>query len=321
MDDTLDLRQLEAFTAVISAGGITAAAHLLGRSQPSITRQVQELETQIGFALLDRKGRHLVLTERGALFHAEVERHLAGLQHLRSRAAGILHGDAPALEIAAIPAFAAGLLSRAVAQLPGAAGIRTHLQAVGGEEVVRLVLARIADLGLCSLPLRESGLDVHFTVEVPCVAVLRADDPLAAGDTVPLRLLADRRLITTANPYRLRRHVDDALREAGLSRHQPLDTNTSFSAMGAVRAGLGIALIEPLTPVGAPVEGLVVRAIDRHLPFRYGIVTARGRLVSALTRALVSALREVLAEMVPGAVIGAAAGAEGLTADPPGAAA
>jgi DNA-binding transcriptional LysR family regulator len=321
MDDSLDLRQLEAFAAVISAGGITAAAQLLGRSQPTITRQMQDLEAQVGFPLLDRKGRRLVLTERGGLFHAEVERHLASLQHLRSRAVGILHGDTPALEIAAIPAFAAGLLTQAVARLPDAPGIRTHLQAVGGEEVVRLVLSRIADLGLCSLPLREPGLDVHFVVEVACVAVLRADDPLAQHTTLPLHLLADRRLITTANPYRLRRHVDDALRDAGLSRRQPLDTNTSFSAMGAVRAGLGIALIEPLTPTGAPVEGLVVRAIDQHLPFRYGAVTAAGRPVSALTLAVFAALRTVLAETVPGAVISAATGDEWLPAARPDAAA
>ncbi|WP_342364337.1 LysR family transcriptional regulator [Terrarubrum flagellatum] len=300
MNGPLDPRQLEAFSAVVATGGVTAAAQMLGRSQPAVTRQIQELETTLGFSLLERTGRGVTPTERGRRFHIEVERHLAGLQRLSDRAGAILAGAGASLEIAAIPAFAAGLISEAVAHMPAAGDIAVHLRAVGGEEVVDLVLDRISDLGLCSLPLRSAGLDVHWAVEADCVAVLRTDDPLAREKIVPLQALAGRRLITTANPYRQRRHVDEALRAAGLSRQTPLDTNTSFSAIGAVRAGLGVALIEPLTPAGAPVEGLVTRAIDVSLPFRYGAIMRAGSPPSQLIQELIGALPGFLGERVPG---------------------
>lgn len=300
MNDPLDPRQLEAFCAVVAVGGVTAAAQMLGRSQPAVTRQIQELEAALGFALLERNGRGVAPTERGKMFHVEVERHLAGLQRLSDRAGAIRSGAAASLEIAAIPAFAAGLVSQAIARLPDAGDIATHLRAVGGEEVVDLVLTRISDLGLCSLPVRRAGLEIHWAVEADCVAVLRGDDPLAGEDVLPLQALAGRRLITTANPYRQRRHVDEALRAAGLSRQTPLDANTSFSAMGAVRAGLGVALIEPLTPTGAPVEGLVIRRIDVSLPFRYGAITRAGASPSTLLRNLIDLLPELLAEKLPG---------------------
>jgi DNA-binding transcriptional LysR family regulator len=301
MYESLELRQLEAFAAVMSTGSITASAQLLGRSQPGVTRQIQELEAALGFALFDRARRGVAPTERGARFHAEVERHLASLRQLHARAAHIRQDGAATLDVAAIPAFSAGLLAAAMARVAGVANMPIHLRAEGGAEVVRLVLERVSDLGLCSLPLRSPGLVVHWVAEVPCVAVLRADDPLAAQETVPLAALQGRRLITTANPYRLDRHVDAALSAAGVSRQVPFDANTSFSALGAVRAGLGVALIEPLTPAGAPLEGLVTRPIDRRLPFRYGAITAAGRpSLPAPVVTMLAALEAEMRQRIPG---------------------
>ena len=77
--NSFDIRQLEAFAAVMSAGSVTGAARLLGRSQPAVTRLIQDLEADIGYALLHRSGPRISPTARGLLFHAEVERHLASL--------------------------------------------------------------------------------------------------------------------------------------------------------------------------------------------------------------------------------------------------
>ncbi|MGO7465133.1 LysR family transcriptional regulator, partial [Rhizobium ruizarguesonis] len=52
--NSFDIRQLEAFAAVMSAGSVTGAARLLGRSQPAVTRLIQDLEADSGYALLQR---------------------------------------------------------------------------------------------------------------------------------------------------------------------------------------------------------------------------------------------------------------------------
>src|SRR3954468_19993320 len=87
--DVIDIRLLDAFAAVMSAGSITGAARLLGRSQPAVTRLIQDLETNLGFELLHRNGPRITTTDRGLLFHDEVERLLVGLKHIADRSKAI----------------------------------------------------------------------------------------------------------------------------------------------------------------------------------------------------------------------------------------
>src|SRR6516225_5813478 len=115
--DVIDIRLLDAFAAVMSAGSITGAAKLLGRSQPVVTRQIQDLETDVGYLLFSRNGPRISPTPKGILFHAEVERLLRGLKHIRERAAAIGAGALPVLSLAAIPALAAGIVPVALAAM------------------------------------------------------------------------------------------------------------------------------------------------------------------------------------------------------------
>ena len=64
----MEIRQLEAFAAVLTAGSVTAAGRLLDRSQPVVSRQVQELEQALGFNLFLRTRPQVTLTEKGREF-------------------------------------------------------------------------------------------------------------------------------------------------------------------------------------------------------------------------------------------------------------
>src|SRR5436190_606846 len=210
-DEVIDIRLLEAFAAVMSAGSMTGAARLLGRSQSVVTRQIQDLEADVGYPLFSRSGPRISPTPKGVLFHAEVERLLLGLKHIRQRAAAIGAGALPDLSLAAIPALAAGFVPAALATLERELLPRqVHLQALSAENVVQSVLSQSVDFGLASLPVQHPGLDVQWVCEVPCVACLAMDHPLAKRKLIRLKDLAGRRLITMANPYRLRRRVEAA---------------------------------------------------------------------------------------------------------------
>ena len=290
----MELRQLEAFTAVMSTGSVTGAARLLARSQPAVSRLVQELESEIGYALFQRNGPRVTPTEQGFLLYEDAERALAGLRHIHLRAAEIARNDAQPLLLAATSALAVGLLPQALQRVEADTGaLPIQLRTASAEQVVHAVLNGTVQLGASSLPLEHRGLQVHWIGQLPCVAVLPQNDRLAALDQVPLAALAQRRLITMSNPYRLRHRLDAALAEVrrGVERREAIiETNASINALALVRAGLGVAVIEPLSAHGAPLEGLAVRPLDVDIPFFFGVITPQSRPVSATARAVVDAL-------------------------------
>ncbi|MGJ7556823.1 LysR family transcriptional regulator [Variovorax sp. RB3P1] len=290
----MELRQLEAFAAVMSTGSVTGAARLLSRSQPAVSRLVQELEAEIGYALFTRHGPRVTPTEQGFLLYEDVDRALGSLQQIHLRAAEIARGSSQPLLLAATSALALGLLPQALRHVEAQAGaVPIQLRSASPEQVVHAVLSGAVQLGASSLPLEHRGLEVHWIGEMPCVAVLPQDDPLAAHAVVPLAALAQRRLITMSNPFRLRHRLDATLARAGHSparREALIETNSSVNAQALARAGLGVAVLEPLTACGAPLEGLAVRPLDTNIPFVFGVVTPQAKPITPPVRALIDAL-------------------------------
>jgi len=81
-----------------------------------------------------------------------------------------------------------------------------------------------------------------------------------------------------------------------------IETNTSLNAIMAAHAGLGVALVEPVTALGMPIDGLVVRPLAVNIPFYFGVVTPFGKPVDALTQALIGAIERTAQEMLHGFV-------------------
>jgi DNA-binding transcriptional LysR family regulator len=306
----LEPRQLEAFAAVMSTGSVTAAAQLLTRSQPAISRLVQELEAEIGYPLFARKGPRVTPTGQAFLLYEDVERALGGLRRIHERAQEIARGDAQPLLLAATSALAVGLLPQALRQVEAAGGATAiHLRSASPEEVVHAVLSGAVQLGASSLPLAHRGLTVHWIGQAPCVAVLPQADALARRRVVPLAALAKRRLITMSNPFRLRSRLDGVLEREGLQPQQRqalIETNSSVNALALVRCGLGAAVLEPLTAYGALPDGLVVRPLDTDIPFFFGVITPQSRPVTAPVQAVADALLQA-ARSLPGFVLHEAA--------------
>lgn len=295
----MELRQLEAFAAVMSTGSVTAAGRLLGRSQPAISRLLQELEAEIGYPLFARSGPRVTPTEQGFLLYDDVERALTSLQQIRGRADEIARGQAQPLLMAATSALAAGLVPDALKRIEDRiGGARVQLRSASPERVVHAVLSGAAQLGATSLPLEHRGLTVHWIGQAPCVVALPEDDPVAQQAVVPVSALAGRRLITMANPYRLRRRLDAALAANGQTVGT-LETNSSINALAAVRAGLGVSVLEPITAYGAPMAGVAIRPIDLDIPFFFGVITPQSQTLTPACQAMVDALAEAAAALLP----------------------
>lgn len=300
----LDIRQLEAFSAVMSIESVTGAARMLGRSQPAVTRSLQDMEAAIGFELFHRNGPRLIPTEKGLAFSREVERFLVGLRLMRERARTIGSETPQMVTIACTQSFAAGLATHALSRIEaGSMPARVYIEAALPEHVRQSILSRSADFGIVSLPVSLAGIELRFVGEMPCVAAVSSDDPLARNDVIPISALHGGRLIAMADTFRMRRRVDAALAKAGAKPASVVEVSTSVTAMAAARAGLGVSIIEPSTGYGVPLEGVAVRPLDVHIPYYWAVITAEGSHVAPPVEAIVEQVRRVAEAEFPGLTV------------------
>ncbi|HEY4200379.1 MAG TPA: LysR family transcriptional regulator [Devosiaceae bacterium] len=288
-----DTKQLEAFSAVVSIGNMTGAAKAIGRSQPVITRLIQDLEAEVGFSLLHRNGPRFTPTAQGIAFYEQVEVFLSGLRVITEKAATIARGAPLPVEIASVAALATSLLPAALASLPPELFPgHIHVNSTSSENVVQAVIAGTADLGLASSPLDNPGVEVHCQDEISCQAVVASDHPLARYEVIQPQDLRDARLIVAANPYRLRMQINEALSGHGITPSGIIESNTTYVSLSLARKGLGIALVEPLTGMGLSMTGLTTIPLSFVVPFRWSVITAMGRPLTPVVKALIQKLCE-----------------------------
>ncbi len=296
----MEVRDLQAFLAVMSTGSITGAARLLDRSQSQVTRLIQDLETSLGFALFERNGPRIAPTDKGIAFHEDAERFVSGIGHLRNRAKAIAGKEPEPIEIAATPAFASGIIPIALAALPEHLLPHTiNLRSMPAEAAVQSVFARTADFCVTSLPADQPGLDVQGFFEGRCVAAVAPHDPLAAKDVIAIADLAGRTLVTMSNPFRLRHSVDEVLNAAGVRPNRIIATNAANNAVQVASLGLGVAIIEPATAYGLQSAPIVVRPLDVQIPFLWAILSAGSRPLSAGVRDLIQRIARIASERMP----------------------
>lgn len=298
-DKLLDVRGLQAFTAVMSSGSMTLAAAQLGTSQPAVTRMIRELEESVGFKLFHRNGPRISPTDHGLRFYEEARRVIASIRQVQARADAILQEREASIDIAATPTMAGGLVGASLARLGGSLPHAINVQTVSTEYVVRSVRAHTADFGISGFPLDYAGLTTHVVCEGACVAVVSKDDPLASAAEVELDVLAERRMITVGNVYRLRSAIEDALIVAEVAPEEEFFTNSSLNAVMAARAGLGVALIDPVTAYGIPVEGVLLKPLAKPIPYRWGLFSNAEHVLSSLMESFVEAFRETCVTVIP----------------------
>ena len=297
--DVLNQRTLEAFSAVVETGSITGAARRLGRSQSAVTRLVQDLEVALEFPLLHRSGPRVTPTEQGVLFYGEAEQLLTSLRHTEACARAIATSTLRPLEIAAPPALSVGLVPRALARVDAALlPTDVYVNTLPAERVVGEVVARTAEYGVSSYPFGGAGIDVHWVGEAPCVAVVRADHPLSSQTVVAIEDLAGQRLLTLST--RLRQRIDDTISAAGVRPAGVFQSGASSTVLAMAREGLGVAIIDPATAYGLPLDGLIVRHLDQNIPFVIGGFSRTGRPLSPSATAVSEAILAQAFSVLPG---------------------
>jgi DNA-binding transcriptional LysR family regulator len=260
----MELRHLRYFVAVAESGSITRAAQQVRVAQPSLSRQLRQLEEDVGEQLFDRTGRRVRLSAAGEVF-LPLARDLVGRA---DRAATLMRGlatpDRVTLRLVAPETTVADVVAPFLARLPEDApmvDVREALPARVHEEV----LSGGADLGLTSVPPPRtvaSRLLVHF----PVWAYVRPGHRWARRRTITVRELATERLLVPGSDHGSRRQLDAAMSDAGISYGVSAETNVPQVAQALAAAGRGVAVVSDDTRYG--LHGLRIRPAGGPLELR-----------------------------------------------------
>lgn len=291
----INLRQIEAFRAVMIHKTVTRAAQTLYISQPAVSRLIADLEYYIGFELfLRRKGR-LVPTPEALAFYEEVERSFVGLERITDTARDIREFRSGRLFICAMPALSISLLPDIVHRFSQRyPAVSISLQAHSSKRVVEWVSTQQCDVGFIGLSFEDPGVEERTMIEAPLKLVMLPDHPLAAKQRVRASDLADEPFISVGQFLDVRPEIDRVFAEAGVKRDLRLETQLSSVACEMVLAGAGISLIEPATAYSYMSRGLAVRDFEPSILFRYSALLPAFRPPSRLATEFIKAVKKAL---------------------------
>ncbi len=243
----MDLRHLRYFVTVAREGNFTRAADILHIAQPPLSRQIQQLEADIGVKLLDRDARPVILTEAGRLFYEHAIQVLDRVEEMRAMMKRFIATEQPRFVIGFVASALYGSLPQVVrrfrAAAPEVAVSLTEMTTL--EQIAALKEGRI-DAGFGRIRFDDPAIRRTLLYDEPLVAALPVDHLLAEGDrALSLADIAAEPLIIYPRTPRPS-YADQVLsvfRDHGLKPNVAHEVRELQTAIGLVAAQAGVCLV------------------------------------------------------------------------------
>jgi len=291
----MDLRHLRTFVAVAEQRHFARAASLCNLSQPAVSHQIAQLESEHGTKLLNRAARRVSLTVAGEVFLEETRRILAAVDRAHERMQEVARGAVGRIRLGATATAGLYLLpSLLAAYRKEHPTFDLQLEIGAPHAIADRVTRNDLDMALLAGPLPAGELQARRLVDDELVIVARPDSPL-----VRLRSVKPRQLESEA--WVLREEGSDTRRQLTTWWHRhrlaPTRTSTFMHPDGvkrAVLAGLGIAMVSKLTVEDDVRRKLLASVAMTGLPSRPVLVVDHpqkhhGAACRAMLRALATA--------------------------------
>ncbi|GJD53057.1 HTH-type transcriptional regulator CynR [Methylobacterium crusticola] len=244
----MDLRRAKTFVTVAELGTVSKAALRLRIAQPALSRQINDLEQELGLKLFDRLGRRLVLTGEGAQLLGDCRALLDHAGAVLDRARALRRGDAGVLKVAASPqlieSVVAPFLHIYAERYPAVEILLT--EAIGWPEIMGLLERGEVHLGQNLLRAVEpgDGRFAHYPLApIDLLAACHAQLGLGRDGTVEIAQLASHRLLLLDGGFIVRRTFDACCRLAGFEPHATFESRTPHTLLAMAEHGLGVAVI------------------------------------------------------------------------------
>ena len=240
----LSHKGLNYFNTAVQLGTVRAAADQLNVAPSAVSRQISQLEAQLGSQLMERGRRGVKLTEAGRLLQEYVLQTQA-LEQTCVAAMEDLHGlQAGHVDLAVGEGFVNSLVGEALPSLQEAyPKISYQLHFAGTNEVIRQVELDEVHMGLVFHPPRHPRIRSHHVSRQPLLCVMAPDHPLAARSNLVVSDMLDYPLALQTDSFGIRQLLAMAEFEQRVQLQPQLVTNSIAALKQFARSQQGMTVL------------------------------------------------------------------------------
>lgn len=298
----MNLKQMEAFRAVMLTGSVSQAAKQLFRTQPAVSMMISSLEEEIGFQLFERYKKRLHPTPEADYLYKEIEAIFSRIQDVSQTVQDIQNKQYGFLRIGCMPGpstfFVPELLADFLEEHPK---VQASLQTRTSDLVAEWVASNQYDMGLAEITQHQSQLAKEDRFNLPCFVAIPADNPLAEHEVLNTELLDGEPMITLHPDHMIFHDLLTQFETNGHRMNVRLQTRFYIPALTFVERGLGICVMDPVSILSyqhyAKPGKVVFRRFDPQIMLKIGLFYPVDAPRSRITKAFSDKLRNRLNEI------------------------
>ncbi|WP_281886068.1 LysR family transcriptional regulator [Paenibacillus sp. YYML68] len=275
----MEFRQLQYFVKVARKQHVTQAAEELHVAQSAVSRQIHQLEEELGVQLFVQKGRNLQLTSVGKLFLSRVETILTDLERAVSEVHEFIDPEQGEIRIGFPHSLGIYLLPTVVARFREThPRVKFKLRQGTYNSLIRDVMKGEIDLSFISpFPDKHSHVTGDLLLQEELYAIVPQEHALSRFEEIRLEQLRDDSFVMFSEEYSLRSIVLEACQLAGFTPHIGFEGEETDTIRGLVAAGMGVSLLPEmaLTEI-SQLQPAKVRVIEPRVTRSVGLIQRTG---------------------------------------------
>jgi DNA-binding transcriptional LysR family regulator len=243
----------------LNAGSMRAAGDRLNVAPSSISRQISQLESQYGLALIEKGRRGVRLTHAGEIVIGHYRNQLADREALRSKLDELRSVRTGQVTAAIGEGFAGksfvSLVSQFSKQNPQ---IRLEILTGSTQEILRMIGEDEAHFGLVFANPSDMKVHVRSVIAQPLMAIMLPDHPFASKASVTIAELAKVPLCLPPTNFRIRQILSAAEAKSAAYLQPAITSNSIHVMQDAVRSGIALAILPQISVWSELMEGTMV---------------------------------------------------------------
>ncbi len=244
----MDFTQLRYFHEVARAGTIRKASERLNVAASALSRQIQQLEHQVGMALFDRNSQGMRLTPAGEIYARHAKLVMLDEEQARNELAELKGLKRGVVRVVSAEGMVSDYLMQTIAAFRAAyPGVSFHLGVLGTDDIIKAIRNGDADIGVAFNGRLEAEIEFRLQIFDRLCAVCAPSHPIAKRKSINLRDVLGYPLAVPVTGFGIRALIDEACRISRLQLKPALLTNCIDALRAFASSGSGLSVITQLS--------------------------------------------------------------------------